>query len=129
MTYRTYALGNEHITRHSLTAFDETPGKNTAEAAQGIPCVALWSASENMIPDENDLTSLVDVPIDLALQANMTERADGDVYHAWPVTDLNRYLYPFRGKLVYEIVKSAAGYRRVTPFLIVESELPIGADE
>jgi hypothetical protein len=125
---RQYALGNEHITRHQLTAWDEELDKNTPEAAQGIPCVALWSTTDKQIPDDLNPGQLKDVAINAQLQANMTERADGDVYHAWAVNDLVQYLYPFRNQVVYEIVRSPSGYRRVTPFLIVESEMPIGVD-
>ncbi len=128
MTRQIYALGNEHITRHTLTAWDEATAMNTPSAAQGIPCVALWSETDRQIPDPGDPTQLIDVPIHPDLQANMVERADGDVYFAWAVGLLNQHLYPFRNKTVYEIVRSPAGYRRVTPFLIVESELPIGAE-
>lgn len=130
MTTRTLPLGNDHIIRHTLTAWDENEGENTVLAAQGVECIGMFSASENMIPDPLNATILIDVPIDSDLQVNLIERANGDVWGEILGDKINEHLYAYKGKTVYEIVYSPTSkYRRVTPYLVVESVLAGGAEE
>ncbi len=126
MTYRTLPLDNVHLVMHQLSAWDDTLRQKTQAAATGISCVSMFSRFDEK--QETTPGTWEDVPVHAALVLNMVELATALFKSEYSTTLLNLHLRALRQSVVYEIVSSGSGYRRVVPYLVVGSVLAEGAE-
>lgn len=120
--YKTLPLDNTHLVMHQLSAWNNTLKKKTELAASGISCTSMFS----IFAEKQETTpgTWEDVPVHAGLVLNMTELPTALFQAEYSATLLNLHLRSLRNTVVYEIVYSGSGYRRVVPYIVVGSAIP-----